>query len=85
MKFPVTIRHRQAKAKIYGPAKNFDYYRLAFTVAGKQRMQTFPIYSDAKAAAERIVCEVAQGSQAARLTAGQSQDAFAALVLSCID
>jgi integrase len=42
-------------------------------------MQTFAAYSDAKAAAERIVREAASGSQAAALSASQSRDALAAL------
>jgi integrase len=78
VKFPVTIKHRASKAKIYAPAKNFAYYRLSYAVAGKRRMQTFATYSEAKDAGERIVREIAQGSQAASLTAGQSQDALAA-------
>jgi hypothetical protein len=41
VKFPVTIRHRAGKAKIYRPAGKFNYYRLACTTAGKHRMQTF--------------------------------------------
>jgi glutaminase len=41
-------------------------------------MQTFAAYSDAKAAAERIVRELANGSQAAALSASQSRDALAA-------
>ncbi|MFZ0828250.1 MAG: site-specific integrase [Verrucomicrobiia bacterium] len=79
MRFPVTIRHRTSKAKIYAPAGKFNYYRVAFTVAGKRRMQTFANYPDAKAAAERIVRDTASGSQAAALTARQSRDALAAL------
>ena len=79
MRFPVTIRHRASKAKIYRPAGKFAYYRVAYTVAGKRRMQTFAVYSDAKAAAERIVREAASGSQAAALSASQSRDALAAL------
>ena len=78
MKFPVTIRHRNSTAKIYRPAGSFAYYRVAFTTAGKRKMRTFAAYSDAKAAAERIVREIAQGSQAASLSASQSQDAIAA-------
>ena len=78
MKFPVTIRHRQSKAKVYAPAKNFAYYRLSYAVAGKRRMQTFATYSEAKDAGERIVREIAQGSQAASLSASQSRDALAA-------
>ena len=79
MRFPVTIRHRSSKAKIYRPAGKFNYYGVAFTVAGKRRMQTFAAYSDAKAAAERIVRDAANGSQAAALYASQSRDALAAL------
>ena len=79
VRFPVTIRHRSGKAKIYRPAGKFNYYRVAFTVAGKRRMQTFANYPDAKAAAERIVRDTASGSQAAALTASQSRDALAAL------
>lgn len=47
VKFPVTIRHRTSKAKIYHSAKNSIYYRIAHTVAGKRRIQTFAEYSDA--------------------------------------
>ena len=78
MRFPVTIRHRTSKAKIYAPGGKFAYYRLAYTTAGKRRMQTFASYSDAKTAAERIVRELANGSQAAALNATQSRDALAA-------
>ena len=63
MRFPVTIRHRTGKAKIYRPAGKFNYYRVAFAIAGKRRMQTFANYPDAKAAA---------------LSATQSRDALAA-------
>jgi hypothetical protein len=79
VKFPVTIRQRACKAKIYAPAGKYNYYRLAYTTAGKRRMQTFAAYSDAKAAADRIVRDMASGSQAAALTASQSRDALAAL------
>ena len=65
--------------KIYAPGKNFDYYRLAYVAAGKRQTRTFPNYSAAKAAAERIVRDLAQGSPAASLTAAQSRDALAAL------
>jgi hypothetical protein len=65
VKFPVTIRHRTSKAKIYAPGGKFTYYRLAYSTAGKRRMQTFANYSAAKTAAERIVRELADGSQAA--------------------
>jgi integrase len=79
VRFPVTIRHRSSKAKIYAPAGKFAYYRLAYTVAGKRRMQTFAAYSDARQAGERLVRELANGSQAAGLSASQSRDALAAM------
>ena len=79
MRFPVTIRHRACKVKIYGPGGKFAYYRIAYATTGKRRMQTFAAYSDAKAAAERIVRELVDGSQAAVLSASQSRDALAAL------
>jgi integrase len=78
VKFPVTVRHRSSKAKIYAPHGKFAYYRLAYSVAGKRRMQTFAAYSAAREAAERVVKELAEGSQAAALTATQSRDALAA-------
>jgi integrase len=78
VRFPVTIRHRTSKAKIYAPRGKFAYYRLAYATAGKRRMQTFNNYSDAKAAAERIVRELTNGSQAAALNVTQSRDALAA-------
>ncbi len=78
MKFPVTIRHRNSQAKIYARSGKFNYYRVAYSVAGKRRMQTFAAYSEARAAAERAVRELAKGSQAVALTASQSRDALAA-------
>jgi hypothetical protein len=79
VKFPVTIRHRTSKAKIYAPGGKFAYYRLAYTTAGKRRMQTFANYSDARETAERIVREMANVLPAAALNASQSRDALAAI------
>jgi integrase len=79
MKFPVTIRHRASKAKIYAPGGKFAYYRLAYTVAGKRKMQTFTAYADARQAGERLVRDLANGSQAAGFSASQSRDALAAM------
>jgi hypothetical protein len=80
VRFPVTIRHRTSRAKIYAPGGKFAYYRLAYSTAGKRRMQTFTTYSDAREAAERVVRELANGSQAAALTATQSRDALVAFL-----
>jgi len=32
VRFPVTIRHRTSKAKIYAPAGKFAYYRVLLAV-----------------------------------------------------
>ena len=77
VRFFVTIRHRSSAAKIYAPSKNFAYYRLSYATAGKRRMQTFATYPEARQAAERVVKELANGSQAAALSASQSRDALA--------
>ncbi len=55
------------------------YYQLAYTpMDGKRRLQSFSTYAQAKAEAERIVRELATGSQASALTKSQSRDAVAA-------
>ncbi|MBI4660751.1 MAG: hypothetical protein HY735_18090 [Verrucomicrobia bacterium] len=79
VKFPQVIRYRRAEATIYGKSRQYPRYRLAYYVAGQRRLRTFATYSEAKTEAERIVRELASGSQAAALTAEQSRDALAAL------
>ena len=79
MTFPVTIRHRDSKVKIYAPAKSFGYYRVSYRIAGKRRMETFETYSEAKARAKKKVKEIANGSHAMILSARQSLDALAAI------
>ena len=79
MKFPQIIRHRKVEATIYGKSASYPRYRLAYHVAGKRRLRTFAAYGEAKAEAERIVRELANGSQSTALTGSQSRDALAAL------
>jgi integrase len=79
MRFPAIIRHRKAEAKIYGKSKNYPFYRVAAYVGGKRRMASYGTYSEARAAADSLVRDIAAGSQAAALTAGQANDALAAL------
>ncbi len=79
VKFPQVIRHRRAETTIYGKSRQYSRYRLAYYVAGQRRLRTFATFSEAKAEAERVVREVAAGSQAAALTGSQSRDALAAL------
>lgn len=79
VKFPQVIRHRKAEATIYGRSAHYPRYRLAYRVAGQRRLRTFTSYGEAKTEAERIVRELATGSQNAALTASQSRDALAAI------
>jgi integrase len=79
VKFPQTIRHRRVEAKIYGKSPGYAMYRLSYYVAGKRQVRSFGKYAEAKAEAERVVRELAEGSQAAGLSAPQSRDALAAL------
>ena len=74
--FPVTIEHYDQRAKIYRPAKNFPFYRVAFKVAGKRRMLTFSSYGEAKEAAENKVKELHKGQQSSALSAKEAQDAL---------
>ena len=73
------IRHRRIEATIYGKSRHCPRYRLAYNTAGKRRLRTFATYGEAKTEAERIVRELAEGSQATALSASQSRDALAAL------
>ena len=74
--FPVVVKFREQKAKIYRPAQNFPFYRVAFKVAGKRRMLTFSSYGEAKTAAEAKVKELQKGQQSSALTAKEAQDAL---------
>jgi len=76
VKFPVTVEFYDQRAKIYAPAKNFPFYRVAFKVAGKRRMLTFGSYGEAKKTAEDKVKELHKGQQSSALTAKQAQDAL---------
>jgi len=79
VKFPQVIRHRKVEATIYGKSRKYPRYRLAYYVASQRRLRTFATFSEAKTEAERIVRELASGSQAAALTGSQSRDALAAI------
>jgi integrase len=74
--FPVKVEYYDQRAKIYRPASNFPFYRVAFKVAGKRRMLTFGSYGEAKTAAEAKVKELHKGQQSSALTAKQAQDAI---------
>ena len=76
VRFPVTVEFYDQRAKVYAPAKDFPFYRVAFKVAGKRRMLTFGSYGEAKKAAEHKVKELHKGRQSSALTAKQAQDAL---------
>jgi integrase len=80
VKFPKRLKHRgRVLATIYGKSCNYPRYRLAYYVAGKRRLRTFNTYSEAKAEADRLVKDLASGSQAAALSVAQARAALAAL------
>jgi len=82
-KWPKRVKHRnKVLAKIYRPCAGRGSYRVAWAVAGKRMMKSFPTYSGKGGAleyAEDLVKDLAIGSQATLLTPGQANDALAAL------
>ncbi len=79
MKYPVKVKHRgHVLATIYGKSKSYPLYRVSWSVSGQRRMKAFPTYSEAKRHADKMVKELAKGSQVTLLTTGQANDALAA-------
>jgi hypothetical protein len=79
--FPVAIRHRSSKAKIYRPAGKFNYYRVAYTVAGKRRMQTFANYPDTNPCVlGRFESDTGVTRNAGRKIVGRGQNQFCGLL-----
>jgi integrase len=80
VKYPKRIRYRgKVLATIYGKCKGRDSYRVAWQVAGRRRMASFPSYSLAKRHADGLVKDLAKGSQVTALQPAQARDALAAL------
>ena len=79
MRFPVKVRFRKAEARIYGKSKAYPFYRVCGMVDGKRRMTSFRLYGEAKAAADKLVRDIASGSRVAALTRAQANDALIAL------
>ena len=77
MKFPVTIRHRKAEAKIYGKTEAYPFYRLCYYAEGKRHVRSFSTYAETKAEAEAKVREMAAGNQSIALTPKEARDALA--------
>lgn len=82
MKFPKPIKHRgRTLATIYGKTKAYPRYRAVWYVSGKRVMKAFERYGGeggALAYAERLVKDLAKGSQVTALSPGQAMDALAA-------
>jgi len=80
VKYPKRIKYRgRVLATIYGRCKGRDSYRVAWQVAGKRHMASFPSYSLAKRHADGLVKDLASGSQVTALQPAQARDALAAL------
>jgi hypothetical protein len=69
MRFPKVIRHRKAEVTIYDKKPNYAFYRISYRSGGKRHLRNFSKYGDALKDAEKKVRELADGSQAASLTA----------------
>ena len=80
VKFPKKLKHRgQILARIYAKKSNYPFYRLAYTVNGQRHQEHFRTYSEAKLEGDRLVKDLAKGSQVSALTPRQATDALAAL------
>ena len=80
MRFPKQLKHRgRTLARIYGKSETYPMYRVAWNIGGRRLMKAFPNYSEAKRHGDKLVKDLASGSQATALTAGQASDALAAL------
>ena len=80
MKFPKHIKFRgKALAVLYCPSKHYPNYRVSWTAGGCRMMKGFHRYGDATSHADQLVKDLAKGSPAANLTAGQAADALIAL------
>lgn len=79
VKFPKRIRHRgKVLATIYAKCKGRASYRLAWQVAGQRKMASFATYALAKHHADKLVKDLAKGSQVTALHPAQARDALAA-------
>jgi integrase len=80
VKYPKRIKHRgRVLATIYARCKGRDSYRVAWQVAGRRQMASFHTYSEAKQHADKLVKDLAKGSQVTALNPAQARDALAAL------
>ncbi len=68
MRYPITVKHRKAAAKIYGKSEAFPYYRVCWSSAGSRHSKSFPAYSAAREFAEKLVRDLHQGKAGANLS-----------------
>ena len=68
LKFPKNLKHRrQVLARIYVKQTRYSFYQLAYRVNGQRKLKSFRTYAEAKTEGDRLVRELAQGSQASAL------------------
>ena len=79
MKFPKHLKYRnRVLARIYGKTASHDY-QLYWRINRKSRIREFRTYADAKREGDKLVAELAKGSEVTALTPKQASDALAAL------
>ncbi len=59
--FPLVVKHRQARVKIYRKSAKYPFYRIAYRAEGKRILRSFKTYREAKAEAKRVVRQLAAG------------------------
>jgi integrase len=65
VKFPVTVKHRHAKVKIYKKSKKYPFYRIAYRAAGGRVVRSFKTFGQARREAKRAAKQIAKGNEAA--------------------
>ena len=79
MKFPKKLKYRgQVLARIYAKTATHPY-RLYWRVDRKTRIKEFRSYAEAKRVGDKLVIDLAKGSQVTALTPKQASDALASL------
>jgi integrase len=79
VKFPVKLKYRgRVLATIYAKTPAHPVYRLYWRVDRKSRTREFPKYADAKREGDKLVTDLAKGSQVTALSSKQASDAIAA-------
>lgn len=65
LKFPVAVKHRHAKIRIYKKSAKYPFYRIAYHAERRRVVRSFKTYGKVKREADRIVRQIANGNEAA--------------------